>query len=509
LSRSFSIKESATMRQNALSTRWGIPLLALLTVAAGGSTPALIDGVKAGDALAVRSLLQQKVDVNAAEADGTTALHWAVNRGDLETVDLLLSAGANPRAANRYGVTPLHLAGTNGDAAVVETLLKAGADVNAALPEGETVLMAAVRTGTVDTVKLLLAHGADVDAPEGWKGQSALMWAAAENHADVVRVLVQAGADLNRRSKGGVFTPLLFAVRGGQIEAARALIESGADANQTLPDGTSALVLATINAHWEMAAVLLEKGADPNAAAQGWTALHQIAWTRRPNYGYNLPGPVPTGKLDALDLVGELVRHGADVNARETKEPRDGNRNMLNRIGATPFLLAAKAVDLPLMRELLERGADPTLGNVDGTTPLMVAAGVGIWAPGESPGTEEEAIAAVKMLLDLGAGHATDVDKNGYTALHGAIHRGGSIPIVKLLVDKGAKLDARNNKGWLPLTIAEGIEYTAAIFKRYPETAEVLRQMMTERGIPVPPPSEGVAHTVATAGAGDDSPRPR
>ena len=497
------------MRQKSVFAWLGAPLLALLSVGAGGSSPALIDGVKAGDAAMVRSLLKQKVDVNAAEADGTSALHWAVNRGDLETVDLLLSAGANPRAANRYGVTPIHLASTNGNAAAVEKLLKAGADANAALPEGETAIMAAARSGSLGTVKMLLAHGADVNATEGWKGQSALMWAAAEDHADVVRALVEAGADINARSKGGVFTPFLFAVRAGQINAARALIEAGVDVNQTLPDGTSALVLAATNAHWEMAAVLLERGANPNAAAQGWTALHQIAWTRRPNYGYNLPGPVATGKLDALELARELVKRGADVNARETKEPRDGNRNMLNRIGATPFLLATKAVDLPLMRALLEQGADPKLGNADGTTPLMVAAGVGIWAPGESPGTEEEAVAAVKMLLDMGAGSATDVDKNGYTALHGAIHRGGSIPLVRLLVEKGAKLDARNSKGWLPLTIAEGIEYTADIFKRYPETADVLRQMMRERGIPVPPPSEGVSHTAGTgaARADDDNPR--
>jgi ankyrin repeat protein len=499
-------ERSAMMQPKSVFPWWGIPVLAFLSLGAGGSGPALIDGVKAGDAGVVRALLKQKGDANTAEADGTTALHWAVNRSDVEMVGLLLSAGANPRTANRYGVMPIHLAGTIGNAPVVEKLLKAGADANAALPEGETPLMAAARSGNVETVKLLLEHGADVNATEGWKGQSALMWAAAENHADVVRALVKAGADIRARSKGGVFTPFLFAVRAGQIDAARALIESGQDVNQTLPDGTSALVLAVTNAHWEMAAVLLENGADPNAAAQGWTALHQISWTRRPNYGYNLPGPVPTGKLDALDLVKELVRHGADVNARETKEPRDGNRNMLNRIGATPFLLAAKAVDLPLMRTLLEQGADPKLGNVDGTTPLMVAAGVGIWAPGESPGTEEEALAAVKMLLDIGAGSAADVDKNGYTALHGAIHRAGSIPILRLLVEKGAKLDARNSKGWLPLTIAEGIEYTQDIFKRYPETAEVLRQLMREQGIPVPPPSEGVAHAIDT-GRADDSRR--
>jgi ankyrin repeat protein len=491
------------MQSRSVLRLLGVPLVALIGVGAAGAERTLIDVVKAGDVQAVRSLLKQKADVNATEADGTTPLHYAVSRGDVETVTLLLGRGARTEAANRYGIKPLHLAGTNGNAAVVVALLEAGADPNAATPEGETPLMVAARSGNLEIVKHLLAHGANVNATEGWKGQSALMWAAAENHAGVVRALVEAGADVKAKSKGGAFTPFLFAVRAGQIEAAKALIEAGADVNQTLPDGTSALVLATINAHWELASVLLEAGADPNAAAQGWTALHQIAWTRRPNYGYNLPGPVSTGRLDALDLVKDLVGHGADVNARETKEPRDGNRNMLNRIGATPFLLAAKAVDLPLMRALLDQGADPKLGNADGTTPLMVAAGVGIWAPGESPGTEEEAVAAVKMLLEIGAGSATDVDKNGYTALHGAVHRGGSIPLVKLLVEHGARLDARNSKGWLPLTIAEGIEYTPDIFKRYPETAEVLRQMMRERGIPVPPPSEGVSHTVASAAVVD------
>ena len=149
------------MNSKPVRSSWPVLVLAALSVGAAGSELPLVAGVKAGDARVIRSLLQQKADVNKAEADGTTALHWAVNRGDLETVDLLLAAGANPKAANRYGVTPLTLACTNGNPALVEKLLKAGADANAALPEGETPLMTAARSGSVDTVKLLLAHGAD------------------------------------------------------------------------------------------------------------------------------------------------------------------------------------------------------------------------------------------------------------------------------------------------------------------------------------------------------------
>jgi ankyrin repeat protein len=292
---------------------------------------------------------------------------------------------------------------------------------------------------------------------------------------------------VDARTRSREFTAYLFAVRGGHIDAARVLLDAGADVNDRLPDGTSALVLAVMNAHYELAGFLLDYGADPNADAQGWSALHQVVWSRRPNHGSNLPGAVPTGKLDSLDLVRRLVAYGANVNARQRKEPKDGFRNMLHRIGSTPFLLAAKSDDLPLMRLLLESGADPKLTTEDGTTALMVAAGVGIWAPGENPGTEEEALAAVQLALDAGGGAVTDVDKAGETALHGAIYRAGSIAVARFLIDRGAKLDARNQKGWTPLAVADGVEYTPNVLKRYPETAAFLRQVMGERGLPVPP----------------------
>ena len=267
------------------------------------------------------------------------------------------------------------------------------------------------------------------------------------------------------------------------------LIDAGVDVNQAMPDGTSALVLAVMNAHYELAGALLDKGADPNADKQGWTALHQIAWSRRHNAGFNLPGPVATGGLDSLELVRKLVQKGANVNARMTKEPRDGNRNQLNRIGGTAFLMAAKSDDVPLMRALLESGADASLTTNRGTTALMAAAGVGIWAPGENPGTHEEALAAVTLALEAGGGKVNDIDQDGETALHGAVYRGGAIPVIQFLIDKGAMLDVKNKRGWTPVVVADGVEYTPTVLKRYPEAAALLRKTLRDRGLPVPPPT--------------------
>ena len=460
-------------------------LLFVFSAAFSAAGPPLVDAAKQGDLAQVRTLLARKADVNAAGPDSMTALHWAVQREDLSMVDDLLRAGANANAVTRYGVTPICIASTTGNAAVAEKLLKAGADANTAMPDGETALMTAARTGKAEVLRVLLAHGANLRVREPSRGQTALMWAAAENNAAAVALLIAEGADVHERSRSGAFTPLLFAVRAGHVETTRTLLDAGARIDDALPDGTSALVLAVINAHYELAGFLLDRGANPDADAQGWTALHQIAWSRRHNAGFNLPGPVATGSLDSLDLVRKLVRLGANVNARQTREPRDGNRNQQNRIGATPFLLAAKSADVPLMRVLLETGADPSIKTANNTTPLMVAAGVGIWAPGENPGTPEEALAAVKLLLDLGA-DVNAIDDNGDTAMHGAVYRGGNVSVIQALADKGARLDVVNKKGWMPVTAADGVEYTPAVLKRYPEAAALLRRLMRERGLPVP-----------------------
>ena len=463
--------------------------LSCIIPAAANAGP-IIDAIRAGDAAAVARLLEANGDPNERERDGTTALHWAVHHGADETVAALLAAGADADARNRYGVPPVHLAAQNGSAAIVRQLLAAGIDPDSALPEGETALMTAARTGDAGTIEALIAAGADVDAREAWKGQTALMWAAAANNAAAVESLLEAGAELAARSAKSDFTALTFAVRHGAIDATRALLAAGGDVDATLASGASLLVLAVTNAHWELAGVLLEHGADPNAAGQGWAALHQIAWSRRWNMGFNLPGPYATGDLGSLDLVARLVEAGADVDARQTAEPVDGNRNKLNRIGATPFLLAAKSNDLPLMRKLLELGADPSIPTENRTTALMAAAGVGIWAPGENPGTHEESLAAVELAIEVGGGDVNDVNDEGDTALHGAVYRGGNISVIEYLIARGAKLDVVNELGWSPVTVADGVEYTPAVLKRYPEAAAVLRRRMAEQGLEVPPSSQ-------------------
>ena len=462
----------------------------------------LVEAVKAADVDAVRALVgDPAVDVDAAAADGATALHWAVHRDDVRLVEVLLEAGADVAAANRYGVQPISLAAENGNAAVVEALLDAGADPNATLRGGETALMTAARTGDAATIRALLVRGADPNVRDDFRGQTALMWAAARNNAAAVHALAELGADIHaqtvtaERAPGGNrlfyappptgFSALTFAARGGHLDALRVLLEAGADVNATLSDGQSALVVAVANANWQLADYMLDRGADPNLAGAGWNALHQLLRTRRMNTGFGFPGPIPTGSVDSIDVLKKMIALGGDVDARMTTNGmKDGQRNRLNRLGATPFFLAAKVTDTEAMRVLVDAGADTVTPNADGTTPLMVAAGLAIWNPGEDggslPGQEDEVLEAVKMCVELG-NPIDAVNYRGETALHGAAFRGAN-NVVEYLVAQGADLDARTDLGYSPLAIADGFSYSD-FYKAQKHTAALLRDLMTAQGI--------------------------
>ena len=480
--------------------KWGfLSLLPAAGLLAAPVNSGIADAAEGGDKAIVQALLQKGTDVNASQADGMTALHWAADHGDLPMAELLVRAGANVKAVNRFGVTPLSSACEAGNAPMVELFLKAGADPNTVLPGGETVLMTAARTGEAEAVNALLSHGANVNAREPRSGQTALMWAAAEGNVQAVEALLKAGAEFKTREHHG-FSPLLFAAREGKIEVLQALLKAGEDPSETVTPlyrnrqrgatdrvadiskpGTSALGLAVVNAHFEAAAKLLEAGANPNAIGPGWTPLHAITWVRKPGSGDNQPAPRGSGNMTSLEMVKQLVEHGANVNLPMTKHV-DTILTKLETKGATPFMLAARTADAELMRYLVKLGADPLRPNDDNSTPLMVAAGLGTRAPGEDAGTESEVIEAMQVALEFGA-DVNAVDNKGETAMHGAAYKG--LPgAVQFLAEKGAKIEIWNRKdkqGWTPLAIAQGYRFDN--FTPLPQTEAAIRRLMTAAGV--------------------------
>lgn len=496
----------------------------LATPLAGRHQAPLADAARRQDKQAILSLLAKKADVNAIQPDGATALHWAVYAEDAETTALLIRAGANVNIRNNYGVSPLAVAARHGSANIVEQLMKAGADPNDKLNyvnADETPLMHAARAGSVEAVRLLLLAGAQVNARESWNGQSALHWAAAEGHGAVVEALIEGGADIRQPSNAGS-SPFLFAVRKGDMRTVQAFLAAGADVNEKRrPDFATPLLVAIINGHEDLVDLLLDKGADPNAeggstdlSVQGSKARPIKITLKTPSYRDQLKDTGTEGgngannswgrplqaaihvanwhisdefvnvNIDRLRVIKSLIKHGADVNSRNTDmEPRwSGARYRRRQVGLTPFLAAARQADLEVMRFLVENGADPKMNTPINLTPLMLVAGIA-WASNQDRASEEQVLAAVKyMVEDLGA-DVNFVADTGETAMHAAAYRGAN-SVVQYLFDKGAKLDVVDKSGRTPLQVAEGVEYGNS-FAANPQTAELLRKLGAKE-IPCP-----------------------
>ena len=497
--------------------------------------PRVADVAQRRDLEAVRALLAKGAEVDAPQADGATAIAWAAHRDDAPMADLLLRAGADPDATNELGVTPLMLAAENGSAPMVERLLQAGADPNLARPAGGTALMMAARSGSVAVVRRLIAAGADVDAAAAG-GQTALMWAAAEAHPRVVTVLAEVGADVGARTavltrpgrtivrearvlsrfeavnpaslprdgdrdpprpEGG-FTPLLYAILAGDAESVDILLAAGTDADDAGPDGVTALMLALTKRHAGIALQLLEAGADPHPAEAGYTALHLAAATGQPA------------------VAEALLARGADPNVRLERPQRLTNAfeigvftspgsGRLTQIGSTPFLVAAKSADAGMMRRLADAGADPRATTDDGTTALMLAAGLGKRAATDITyydWTEEKAVEALAAGLELGL----DVDAanaHGETALHAAAYHNAN-RVIEFLVGRDADVDAQNAAEQTPLRIAEGHLICCTTFVRHAEAAARLRALGAD-------PEAGIQLTFGLTNYGDEAaaqPRP-
>jgi ankyrin repeat protein len=506
-------------------------VLAVLVVAGALARPGaaevdqrLVQAAARGDVGAIRLLLRERVDVNAADADGSTALHYAAWADDLAAVDELIKAGANVRAENAFRVTPIYIAAEQGNTATASRLLSAGADVNTTDGTGDTLLMAAVRAGNIDLVRLLLDRGAQVNAAEPELGHTALMYAVRDDKGTIVNLLLQRGATVDVRTRvgakpearppgagggshgvgivrGGVppqgeqlptpggMTPLLFAARDGARSAAESLVAAGADVNAADPNGMTPLMMAITNNQLDVARYLVTVGADVRKAdAYGRTPL----WAAVEIRNLDVRSGATENGVDrdaAMQLITMLLDKGVDVNARVKEFPPQrrymlplGSLEWVDFTGQTAFIRAAQSADVPLMRRLLEKGADPSITTFNGTTALMAAAGVN-WVAGqtfsESPASWLE---AVQLCLELG-GDVNAVNAMGLAAVHGAANR-GSDDIIELLVKHGAKLDIPDTEGRTPLVWAEGVFLATNSPVAKPSTMALIKKLSGDHGAP-------------------------
>jgi ankyrin repeat protein len=318
----------------------------------------------------------------------------------------------------------------------------------------------------------------------------------------------------------------MFAARNGDLDTAKLLVAGGADVNAVGADGTHVLPYAIMQGQESVALYLLEQGADPNATIDGVPALHAAAgsiapwvneWMRR--HGVSA-GPL-AGALGGIGpaisrvrVVKALLAKGADPNSRISTsamfmsyigypkkgafEPYATGTGDLK--GATALWVAAfsanggsfgmgggmSAGSIEVMKVLLETGANPHLATADGTTPLMMAAGMGrgTFQPGLKRGARtQSAEQAVTMLLDAGA-DVNAVNEADFTALHGAAFRGLN-EVIEILVKRGADINARDFRGRTAYRIAEGAKQSFQ-FQAYPETAEFIKSLGANTRLGVP-----------------------
>lgn len=472
-------------------------LVALLPALHAATDSALVMAAKDGDLRAVRALLAKRVNVNETARDGSTALLWAVYHSDVEMTKALLAAGAKADTANKYGVTPLIQAARTGDTPLIDSLLKAGAKATLAHPDGETALMAAARTGRIDAVRLLIEAASDVNATT-YQQETPLMWASAEGHAAVVKALLDAKADANRKTRittldqrkhadhpTGGFTALMYAVRNGHEAVARALAAGGADLNLTNGDGATALIIAIVNDRLDLAATLVDLGANANDGSLYFAVdMHDATTDMRARDGSRLRADHPN-KMTALDLIAKLLEKGADPNKAFTGQLHSSTLCCGEEINASPFYRAAVAADVEALKLMIKHGADvewspkpvkkagndedggggrgnanvgrtPVLASINGGRGAAFAAGPGFERLGPPPFREasnREPVEAIKVLLAAGANPNVKAP-DGSTPLHQAV-TARQVPIIRELVGAGAKLDAVNKDNLTPLQLAE------------------------------------------------------
>jgi uncharacterized protein len=505
-----------------------LPVLASLATAAEIETShaKLAETIQSGRrAKALDMIAKKSAGVNVPEADGSTALLWAAHLNDADLVARLLKAGAKPNVRNRLGSTPLSEAALNANTPMLKMLLDAGADPNAAGPDGQTALMVIARTADVDAAMLLLTKGADPNAREKQRGQNALMWAAANSQGAMMRVLLDHGAEVDAASDADLMTPLvssepraqprppggetamLFATREGCMDCVKTVVEHGAKLDLADPEGVTPLITAIFNTRFDVAKYLIEKGADVNK--WDW-------WGRTPLYlavDYNtLPhgGRPDQPALDEtlpIDIVKMLLDKGANPNAQLKLFPpyratgNDRGLDTMISIGTTPLLRAAKGLDVPAIKLLLDHGALLDLANSAGWTPMVAAAGMGS-VDADTRGyfttsdVEARSIASLELLLAHGGNINEKAGRFESTALDGASFWGWN-KVVEYLLSKGADINQTDSRGYTPVDYAMGrAQGNSRGGQRkdvHQNTADLLMSKGGKAGAPIKQPAGGHA----------------
>jgi ankyrin repeat protein len=434
---------------------------------------------------------------------------------DAAEVRRLIKAGADASLANSYGASPMGLAAEVGNAEIIKLLLDAGADAESPNADGQTALLAVARTGNVEAADLLVKHGAKVDARETWGGQTALMWASARRHPQMMQFLISKGADVNARSidrdyqrhvtaegrpknlDSGGFTPLLYAARENCLACVEVLVHNRADLDLPDPDGVSPLLVAILNANWDLAKQLILAGADVNQWDMfGEAPLFTAVGIRSQANGAH--GSIdPLNETNGLTIVRMLLDRKANPNMQLFFKPANV-RGSTNTRGSTPLIRAAANADMEVMKLLMEKGADVNLKMADRQTPIMaVLAG---------KASETQALEIIRILHEAGA----DVnvialvnlreDVRGGTALHYAARKRYK-EVIKKLAEYGIDMNAKDQDGLTALDYTQSRGFMAFMALQtpvYKDLAELLRGLGATveiaRGVewPVLGPPQGI-----------------
>jgi uncharacterized protein len=489
-------------------------LLSLIVAVFPVQASDIADAMEAGDFSRVQELIREGVDVNEPQVDGATALHWASQWNDVQSARQLIRAGGEVNVANRTNATPLQLAAVNGSADMLSILLEAGANPNATVTfTQDTPLMLAAKTGIPDAVEVLIDHGADVNAMETWGRTTPLMWAVAEGHTEVAALLIEEGADIEARTvfippdttrgfegppprdredteigavqhASGEMTALHFAARDGYLDTVELLLDAGVDIDALVADGKDALGLAIFNGHYDVATVLIDNGADVNQAdARGFTPLFWAVDRRNMETAPNFPWVVTE---DPLPLVRKLLDAGADPNYLVNDTPRARMRGGNPRIVfATAIMRAAFSGDLELTELLLEYGADSTIKSSDNETTLSAAAGVGFIHGYHFQHPYDVRLELIKLLIEEEGLDVNWHDDYGITPLMVAGNL-GDVPIIQYLIDQGADLGdfdlGKKNDGAFGASIEPlmPIDYAIGVGTFRPNNAIVLNEPAVE-----------------------------